>query len=270
VTHTLARPVFVACLLAVSLIGLARYQRASFHPDYFAETGSRTFWHNAIMGYSYHPGLRKAISVSDIGDYEVIVMIIQHMRDTNDPRLDATWNSTYILNSLGGHCHFDWKTYEQVAREVYLGVWQDHTNQVIECYGYYKPTDVLRQGRTLTLLLTRNETVSHSPNLLAGLVGCVLALGLVGVVGVRNAPFRSDFRAASLAGLALLPFSLIPGIAFYGAITTLSCFYTGVVMMAGFGLVWGGWWGYEFAIRVWAKARPVASVSVVPTTQPAV
>ena len=54
----LGRPLFVAGLLAVSLVGLKQYQRAVYHPDYLQGYGQRTFWHNASWA-SRITGLRE-------------------------------------------------------------------------------------------------------------------------------------------------------------------------------------------------------------------
>ncbi len=62
----------VAVVLAATLAGLQHYKRPIYHPAYFADRGSRSFWHNALMGFGYHSKLRVAHDTA-IDDIRVIL-----------------------------------------------------------------------------------------------------------------------------------------------------------------------------------------------------
>jgi len=115
----LVAPAFVAVLLATSIVGLRAYQKVFYHPEYFAERGSRTFWHNALMGLAYHPTLQDELPMTMCDDKNAINLVLARMFQ-KDPTLDPNvWNWAAALNSLGSHNEFDWVRYEANARELY-------------------------------------------------------------------------------------------------------------------------------------------------------
>jgi hypothetical protein len=216
------RPLLVVFLLVGSLLGLSQYTRLVYHPAYFAEQGSRTFWHNAIMGFSYHPQLATRLNLG-VDDRLVIRHVIGRMRATNDPRLDASWTEDNILCSLGSVTQFDWLTYETVAREAYFAIWREHPGKAFASYFWYKPQVVLQQIIRAGNRLIRE--VAKRPLLLLTLLGTVVVLGAYTWGNARNRSLQVTVRWAGLLGLLLLPFSLIPAVAFYIALTTMSGFY---------------------------------------------
>lgn len=264
---SVARPMIVAAALIASLVGLAQYKRATYNPAYFAERGTRTFWHNALMGFVYHPELRESFDTTSVSDYHTVVFILRQMRATNDPRLDPTWEPVNIMNSLGCHCRFDWNTYDQVAKEQYFRFWREHPRQAAECYAYYKPVEVEMLGAKMLQLLVREVGTYRARNLLPGLAVCLLALGIAFAAGRRSPEVRGGTRTAFRLGLVMILFAAIPGVAFYPAITTLSCFYVGLPAVAGLGLLRVGWWVNDRIARRFAPA-PLPAVTHEPAPIP--
>lgn len=221
----LARPFFVALVLAFSLIGLKQYQRAAYHRHYTSTYGQRTFWHNALMGLAYHPRLRDELPMALCDDRNAVDLVLARMEE-RDPNLDKNqWNWQAALNSLGNHNAFDWNRYEGVARGIYFDLWRSRPTHMAECYGYYKPRDISRQIRLTAVRIEARAETGGAPELVFGL--CLLLAAFAGVIGVArlDAGFRASFRSHALTVAIVIPFSLIPGIAFYPAITTVSCFY---------------------------------------------
>ena len=78
---SVAPSLIIGAILATTLVGLAQYKRSSYNPIYFAEGGPRTFWHNAIMGFSYHPKLRQSLHVTAASDHEAVELVLRRMRE---------------------------------------------------------------------------------------------------------------------------------------------------------------------------------------------
>lgn len=219
------RPLFVALLLGGSLVGLKQYQRLVYFPGYLAEHGNRTFWHNALMGLAYHPALRDDLGMPLCDDRTTAEFVLRKMAE-RDPGLDRSkWNEVAAMNSLGNHNAFDWNAYEVVGRDVYLELWRDRPRDMAACYGFYKP---LEAGRLAARLAKRVALVSWAGRgweFLAGLGLVVVAAVGVAAVARRDERVRSELLPVAGVAASLLPFGLIPGIAFYPAITTTACFY---------------------------------------------
>jgi hypothetical protein len=238
----LFRPLFAATLAALSIVGLKHYQQQVYHPHYAEEYGQRTFWHNALMGLTYHPALRETLPMSCCSDQEAVELVLARM-ERDDPGLDRTrWNKRGALDSLGNHGRFDWNGYEKVAREIYFDLWKDQPAAMAWCYAYYKPADIVRQVWLLADHLVMEAISGKAFEFLSGVAAALLAL-----LGVRKdirgrAGGETEFRGelASLAGLIvlLMPFSLIPGIAFYPTFTTVACFFLLMASLAGVAALW--------------------------------
>jgi hypothetical protein len=101
-----------------------------------------------------------------------------------------------------------------------------------ECYVYYKPREAFRQAGTALVRLTRGLVRGTMPELLAGLVLAFPALAGVVVLARRDPDACVWLRSLSRVVAVVIPFSLIPGIAFYPALTTVACFYllTGAIV----------------------------------------
>jgi hypothetical protein len=221
----LARPLFVAMLLVATIGGLKQYQREVYHPDYLQDYGQRTFWHNALMGLAYHPGLRDDLPMALCDDRNAVELVL-HRMEMKDPELDRNeWNWKAALNSLGNHNRFNWDAYEVEARTIYFELWRDDPERMVECYGYYKPLDTGRQAGVLARRLRANMNAGRAMEFV---LGSVLMLPvLVGLVARarRDEEMRLQLRSMTRVAAFLVPFSLIPGIAFYPALTTIACFY---------------------------------------------
>jgi hypothetical protein len=229
----LVAPLGVGALLALSLVALKCYQRAAYHPAYFAEQGPRTFWHNALMGLSHHPRLRAELPMRQCEDRDAIDLVLRRMEEA-DPTLDRNrWNWMAALNSLGSHNPFDWVAYEAAARAIYLNLWRTRPREMLACHAIHKPLAVAKQSWAVVRVAGREAVAGGAWELLAGaaLVACVV-VGLVRA-GRTSASIRADVRAMSLLALALLPFALIPAVAFYPAITTTGGFFVAAVVIAG-------------------------------------
>jgi len=235
--QTLNRPLLVGLVLGISLFGLKQYQHWVYHRHYTQEYGQRTFWHNALMGLAFHPALRMELPMAYCDDRNAVDLVLGRMAEA-DPALDRNqWNWQAALNSLGNHNRFDWNRYESTARSIYFTVWRDHPGEMVECYALHKPLAVWRQVRLIASRLARGLVRGRMPELFIGLIVVSLALGAITVMSRRDPPLRNQMQSlARLMGI-LIPFSLIPGLAFYPAVTTVACFMLLAVSLAGFGTV---------------------------------
>jgi hypothetical protein len=225
-TWALTRPpILVTLLLIGCLLTLSEYKRLSYHPAYFAEQGPRTVWHNALMGFGYHPRLRDTLPVRIRDDAAVVRLLIARLHDRHDVRLDPSWTQDQILCSLGGCGTFNWSVYEQVAREMYLDVWQKYPGEAAACYLWYKPADVAGQTAHLGRLLLRDMICGKDPLLVAGMLGTAALLALFLAAAWRSPADRKSLASIHTVCLILLGFSTIPGVAFYAAVPTLAGFY---------------------------------------------
>ena len=231
----LAAPLAVGALLALSLVGLKCYQRATYHPAYFAEQGPRTFWHNALMGLSHHPRLRAELPMRQCEDRDAIDLVLKRMEEA-DPALDRNqWNWMAALNSLGSHNEFDWVGYEAAARAIYFDLWRTRPREMLACHAVHKPLAVAKQSVAVV------RVAGRAWELIVGLaVVASVGFGLVRA-GRRNEHVRADVRRASLLVLGLLPFALIPAVAFYPAVTTTAGFFVAGVALAGLIAVQVAW-----------------------------
>jgi hypothetical protein len=230
---SLARPLFVAGLLALSLVGLKQYQRAVYHRNYTKEYGQRTFWHNALMGLAHHPALRAELPMAFCDDRDAVDLVLARM-EKNDAGLDrSVWNWQAALNSLGNHNRFDWNRYESEARTIYFEQWRASPVRMAECYLYYKPRDTFRQARIVGDRLATGSVRAAMPEFLTASILVLAAVAIVAVRAKRDRDLRLWLRSLSRLLVVVMPFSLVPGIAFYPALTTVACFYLLGVTLVG-------------------------------------
>lgn len=229
-----AGPAAVAALVVLSVAGLGAYKRAVYHPAYFAEAGVRTFWHNALIGFAYHPHFRDRHAL-DIDDLSALLWVLRDARAHGDPRCRPEWSrETFIASSVGDPSAFDWRDYEAVARDVYLRAWRDEPAAALGCYAVYKPLDAARQAGEYATGVALRGPPQRVWLLGGGLLVAAAAVGLLrrptGADGDRGSA-----RAVGLLAAVFLAFSLIPGVAFYLSIATMSGVYLGLTVAAGCG-----------------------------------
>jgi hypothetical protein len=231
--QALASPLLVLGILAASLIGLKQYQRTVYHPHYAKTYGQRTFWHNALMGLAFHSRLRDDLPMAHCDDRNAVDLVLARM-EAIDPALDKNvWNWQAALNSLGNHNRFDWSRYEAAARRIYIESWQTHPREMAECHLYSKPRDMLPQARVIADRLARGMWRGAMPEFLAAIGLTALVLAGAGAAARRDLETASHLRSLTRILAFLIPFSLIPGIAFYPALTTVACFYLLSVALLG-------------------------------------
>ena len=230
---SLARALFIACLLGASLGGLKQYQRAVYHRNYTKEYGQRTFWHNALMGLAYHPALRAELPMAHCDDRDAVDLMLARM-EKNDAGLDRNvWNWQAALNSLGNHNRFDWNRYETEARIIYFEQWRANPVRMAECYLYYKPRDMLRQARIVGDQLATGSVRGTMPEFITATILVLAALAVVVVRTQRDREVRLWLRSLTRLVAVVIPFSLVPGIAFYPALTTVACLFLLGVTLTG-------------------------------------
>jgi hypothetical protein len=228
----LTAPFVVAGLLAVSLVALHQYRRAVYHPAYFQDRGSRAFWHNALMGFSYHPHLRESLATG-IDDTKAIELVLRELRETEDPRLTPDWTLERIGCATGGVIQFDWTAYEAAARDVYFGVWRRDPARALACYAYHKPRDLASHTGQVARLLGEDVFAGRA-NLLAiglGLVAGVLVVGRLRFC--HDGDSREQLRGMLAPAAVLLAFSTVPAMAFYAALPTLAGFFVASPLVLG-------------------------------------
>jgi len=236
----ISRAALVIAVLAVSVISLRAYKQRVYPEEYLAEAGDRTFWHNALMGFAYHPRLREKYGFQ-VDDARVVDIALQWLKARSDPRLRPEWNTHAILCSLGGYGTFDWPTYESVCRDIYQEVWRENPGRAFTSYAFYKPYDVLRQsGKALLLNLKRGA--------LAPLLAVAAVVGLGGILASVGATGKIDFHSHFKGICFLFPFAMIPSVAFYASLTTFGC--ACILGMMALALPFG-----RCAKNIWQKLR---------------
>jgi len=237
--RSLSGPILVSSLLLMSLLGLHFYKQAFYHPRYFQDLGTRTFWHNALMGFGYHPDLRKSLDVG-VDDAKIILLVLKRMKEENDPRLDPSWTHENIGRSLAAHTRFDWRPYEAASRDIYLRVWKTQPGAAFACYAWYKPCDIWRHTRTVGMHVGGEILQGRANTLIVALVGAIILLLSIGKGALRDRSGHGWIRANLFLCLWLLCFSLIPSMAFYAALPTLAAFYVALPLFVGLTILYVG------------------------------
>jgi hypothetical protein len=232
----------IPALLVSAWLAVVGYQSAMFNPAYFGELGPRTVWHNVLMGFAYNPGLISALGGSPGSDAQAVQAVLRYMQQTHDPRLRDAWNETTILNSLGGYGRFDWKTYEQVARELALKTLASNPWNALELVMYDKPRAILQSVACKAMLLcsfSQEDTVPKpwarfdpTGGLMLIVVSVIAALLAHATAsgGDRDEEADAPFLFAVLGIVCVL--SLGPGLIFYPAVTQLGgLFVFGTILL---------------------------------------
>ena len=201
-------PVMIIAVTAISLAGLSIYKRAVYPPEYYNQSGSRTFWHNALMGI-YIPSLQLEYSLGGPDDRATIEAVLIYGRKNSIFKATDTSSSTDFLDSLGGHTQVNWLLYEDAARSFYFSLWRQHFKSMLINYAYYKFSSLK------AALLQHLQPFKYIFCLLAYIPSLVLFVSTT----------KTQLTLLFTAGLLLL-FASIPGIMFYPVILTMSALYT--------------------------------------------
>jgi hypothetical protein len=241
------RVLVIPALLVSAWLAVAGYQSAMFNPAYFGKIGPRTVWHNILMGFAYNTELASALGGPPGGDAQAIRAVLRYMQQTHDRRLTDQWNETTILDSLGSYGRFDWKTYEEVARELALKTLAAHPWSALRLVAYEKPKAILQSVVCKAMLLCSFSQEDMAPKpwarfdptgglmlVVASIIAAVLACA------TASADDRDEEADVPLLFAALgivCALSLGPGLIFYPAVTQLGglfvfgaiLFYLGIV-----------------------------------------
>jgi hypothetical protein len=198
-------------LFVAGFVALSGYKHYAYNPRYFTDMGSRTIWHNALMGFGSNRVLAKEYGLS-VSDAMAIDAVIAYLRGRQDPRLTPAWTNDNIRNSLGGHFEFDWYAYEGAARELYFEIWRRNTSDALRCYLVDKPLqmwEVVSYGWTPTPMEQRNRyNLYFRP---FGIVAALIVAPAIALAIYYPIPCAGLFASM----LVLLVTSLIPGLVFY-------------------------------------------------------
>jgi hypothetical protein len=213
--------IWINCAAICLLIGVESskgWHRLMENPCYLAVGGSRTFFHNALMGLNYHPLFPSKYRLTGIDDACVIDSVNENLQKGNR----GTFDRQILLNSLGGHAFADWRGYEQAAKDFYIELWQKHPLQMLGNYAHkmVKAPVLSRESMSLKIRCSENDKnmkiKTFWPNPIAEEWVLVLLFPLI---------ILSNCKKKLLAIGAYLSvgfiFSLIPSIAFYSGTLTM-------------------------------------------------
>jgi hypothetical protein len=238
------------------------YQRAMFSPVYRGEIGPRTFWHNALMGLGYNDFFKRDLNVVGT-DKWAIEAVLHDMKSRNDPRLTEQWETDKILNSLGSSNPFDWLTYEEVARDLYLRILRSHPWQALRLFMWDKPKSVVGTISCRFLLLTCDLSRFVDGNDRARPVarfapwiwcGFVALLAIIRCTGRRSdvvAESEGSSRTIVLLLLLAALIGLAPSILIYGGVVQLGGTVVLLLTALGFSAVLAA----ERVQRGWLRSR---------------
>jgi hypothetical protein len=150
--------VWISCTAICLLIGLESFQgwhRLMENPVYLAKGGERTFYHNALMGVNNHPLFNLKYSLCGPDDAAVINSVNENLKKENH----TTFDRQTLLNSLGGHCSADWRSYEQASKSFYIELWKKHPLEMLENYVQktLNAPILARQSMSLKIIKVEND-----------------------------------------------------------------------------------------------------------------
>ena len=198
-------------LFAIGLAALNGYKHYAYHPRYFKDMGSRTVWHNALMGLGSNPALAEKYGL-EISDAKVVDAVIAYLRNRRDPRLTPEWTTTNVLNSLGGYFAFNWSVYEGAARDLNFDIWKTNTADALHCYLVDKPREAWTFVRVAWEHTTMDQRNRH--DLYFRPLGIVQLLILAPALALAIG-YSIPVFALVAATVVLLVTSVIPSEMFY-------------------------------------------------------
>ena len=213
--HRYRHVLIVPTLLGLCLVGLKIYQRNTFNPYYFAESGDRTVWHNSLMGI-YNPVLGTEYGLPRVpNDTSVIIAVIAYSQKKGLIKSQTLLNVDELLNTLGGHSNADWRSYEKLSREMYFSLWKERPLGMLKNYTYHKPIAMYQSFRQYFV-----------PN---GL--WVIALILIPLITLVNTDKTELIRLTDTIFITWL-FSASPSLLFYPSPLTMGAFNVLLMMLA--------------------------------------
>jgi hypothetical protein len=242
----------ILALISLAIIAKSAYEHAVYNPAYYAERGSRTIWHNVLMGLSSNPFFGKELGIIKVTDpvaaqvvarYErsgTIVPENQHLSAAQLQEVDDEVRTA--MNSLGNYGTYDWPKYEREARSYVLAVFKAYPGQFLITFFWYKPGEVLSDIALFFLPHSWTESDSRALPMIypALIVLFVVALAGRGAFGGTPQP-SPDWTMHKFMVLCLIFSAAIP-IAFYPAPTQLGDLI--LVLLV---------WGYTSAYRLVAS-----------------
>jgi hypothetical protein len=217
--YTIRKSVWISCASICLLFGVGTFQgwhRLMENPLYLAQGGGRTFFHNALMGLSYHPLFPDKYNLCP-DDGRIIASVNENLKVKHH----AVFDQQALLNSLGGHGFADWRSYEQASKSFYIELWKKHPLEILKNYSQkmLNAPILARQSMSLKIIKVEHDKkiklITFWPNPVAAEWVLVLLFPLI---------ILSNYKKKLLIVGAYLVFgfifSLIPSIAFYsGALT---------------------------------------------------
>lgn len=217
----------VAGFVAFAWLGTLVYQQATFHSAYKGELSGRTIWHNVMIGMAISPTFAKHLQLHGIDDGEAIEAVLRESRKRGDPRVKDDWTRQSILNSLGSHGSFDWRTYEKVARDVALRELFEHPLATLRMFAWLKPRAAVRtifcQAMLASVCNSGSVTLPDVQYRPIGVVPVLLLLPIILGLCIRGGQ-SVDLRAIAVFAVisaALAVVGLVPSVIFYSGVTQL-------------------------------------------------
>jgi hypothetical protein len=207
-----------AMALVIGFAALLIYQHKAFNPAYRSGIGPRTMWHNILMGTHFNGAFAEKLGMVHVSDQLAAAAVIAYMKKTNDPRLTPDWNVDYIMNSLGSHNTFDWRTYESVARSLVLRTFIENPVETLRLFLIDKPATALSIVSCNVIGMGKCGWESRVPVVLSFILG-VIFLSVAFVATRIVVP--GDIVPVLLSCILMTITATGPSILFYPAVTQL-------------------------------------------------
>ena len=237
VFSNLNAPSIVIGALCLSLVVFNAYKHIAYHPQYFAEMGSRTFWHNALMGLGASPALEKSyhLSISDFNSAQSVVNFAKESGLCTDDV--AKQEPQVLLNSLGNWGIVDWVNYEHCAKKLFFNIVSNNPVEIIYLYTITKP---LASLNILKMAMTPStdpvlEKIRSRYGMKWAPFNVINMSFLFIILGLSFTSLRRMRKLCMNVTSILLIASFIPSVAFYPDILTEGGLIT--ILPVGFYLI---------------------------------
>lgn len=177
----------------------------------YSEVGERTFWHNALMSYSYSPLLQVDLPMT-ASDHDAISLVLAFkdhgsLKDASK-EIKANPDSYRAraqqgLNWTSTAWEFDWPRYETDARQVYFEVWKTYPHQTLKMFFVDKPSATWKfiSNKVFDVKLKTGLFIPYT-----FLVFMAFMIGLIGNLHLSmSAALKGFALLAALAGVSLIP-----------------------------------------------------------------